>query len=379
MNEPPAGLYLHIPFCSRICPYCDFAVRTGDLARRRRFVDHLVAEIELYRDCRLLFDTVYFGGGTPSMLTDDDLGRILEAARSRLRFAPGTTAYLEANPEDVTGPALEAWRRLGVETLSLGVQSLDPKGLEFLGRRHTVEDTARAVSLALDGGFQTVSVDLIYGRPGQSTEDWQRELDGAVALEPDHVTCYQLTIHDRTRFGLLEKRGQLSQLPNEAQAELFKLTHRHLDASGYRGYEVSQFAKDPAHRSRHNLKYWDHTPYLGLGPSAHSFDDQKRWWNLRRTDGWQECVGRATRPIEGSEALDDQALALESLMLGFRTYAGVDTRRVRERWGVDLLASNSKVVERLESDGLIAIVDDRLVPTLEGLAVADSLALSFVV
>jgi oxygen-independent coproporphyrinogen-3 oxidase len=379
LSEPAAGLYLHIPFCSRICPYCDFAVRTGDAARRRRFVDHLVAEIELYRDCRWTFDTVYFGGGTPSMMADDDLGRILESALSRLRFAEGTRTYLEANPEDVTGPSLEAWRRLGVDTLSLGVQSLDATGLEVLGRSHTVEDAARAVSLSLDAGFRTVSVDLIYGRPGQSTPEWQRELDWAVALEPDHVTCYQLTIHDRTRFGLLEKRGKLSQLSNEAQADLFRLTHRQLEAAGYRGYEVSQFAKDSVHRSRHNLKYWDHTPYLGLGPSAHSFDGRRRWWNLRRSDAWQEQVARSSRPIEASETLDDRALALESLMLGFRTHAGVDTRRVRERWGIDLAGSNSTLIERLESEGRISVADGRLVPTLEGLAVADSLALMFVV
>jgi putative oxygen-independent coproporphyrinogen III oxidase len=379
LSEPPAGLYLHIPFCSRICPYCDFAVRTGDIARRRRFVDHLVAEIELYQDCSLLFDTIYFGGGTPSMLADDDLGRILEAARSRLRFARATRTYLEANPEDVTGPALVAWKRLGVETLSLGVQSLDPNGLELLGRRHTVEDAARAVSLSLAAGFRTVSVDLIYGRPDQSTSDWQQELDRAVALEPDHVTCYQLTVHDRTRFGLLEKRGQLTQLSNEAQGELFRLTHRHLEASGYRGYEVSQFAADPAHRSRHNLKYWDHTSYLGLGPSAHSFEGRRRWWNFRRTDAWQERVARAVRPVEASETLDDRALALESLMLGFRTHAGVDTHRLRSRWGVELLGSNAELVRRLESDGLISVVDGRLAPTLEGLAVADSLATLFVV
>jgi oxygen-independent coproporphyrinogen-3 oxidase len=379
LSEPPAGLYLHIPFCSRICPYCDFAVRTGDIARRRRFVDHLVAEIELYQDCSLLFDTIYFGGGTPSMLADDDLGRILEAARSRLRFARATRTYLEANPEDVTGPALEAWKRLGVETLSLGVQSLDPNGLELLGRRHTVEDAVRAVSLSLAAGFRTVSVDLIYGRPDQSTSDWQQELDRAVALEADHVTCYQLTVHDRTRFGLLEKRGQLTQLSNEAQGELFRLTHRHLEASGYRGYEVSQFAADPAHRSRHNLKYWDHTPYLGLGPSAHSFEGRRRWWNFRRTDAWQERVARAVRPVEASETLDDRALALESLMLGFRTHAGVDTHRLRSRWGVELLGSNAELVRRLESDGLISVVDGRLAPTLEGLAVADSLATLFVV
>jgi oxygen-independent coproporphyrinogen-3 oxidase len=298
LNDSPAGLYLHVPFCSRICPYCDFAVRTGDAARRHRFVDHLVSEIELYGDCPLRFDTIYFGGGTPSMLTSEDLARILDAARSRLHMDEAVRTYLEANPEDVSGPVLSDWRQLGIDTLSIGLQSLDPQGLRFLGRRHSVEDAVRAVSLSLDAGFGTVSIDLIYGRPEQTTTDWQRELDRATALEAHHITCYQLTIHDRTRFGLMEKRGQLTQLPNEAQGELFRQTHRQLNASGYQGYEVSQFALDPAHRSRHNLKYWDHTPYLGLGPSAHSFDGRRRWWNLPRTDDWQERVAGAVRPVE---------------------------------------------------------------------------------
>jgi len=377
LSESPAGLYLHVPFCSRICPYCDFAVRTGDLARRKRFVDHLLAEIALYHDCRLLFDTIYFGGGTPSMLEPEELARVLETVRTHLRLADRTWIFLEANPEDASRAAITAWRQLGVDTLSLGVQSLDPQGLSLLGRRHTVDDARHAVSRSLDAGFDTVSIDLIYGRPGQSTAGWRHELDRALGLEADHITCYQLTIHERTRFGLLEKRGKLVQLPNEEQAELFGLTHRHLNAAGYQGYEVSQFASGPDHRSRHNLKYWDHTPYLGLGPSAHSFEGRRRWWNLRRTDAWQDQVGRAVRPVESSETLEDRTLALESLMLGFRTYGGVDPDRLRSRWGVDLRAANARLIERLEADGLLSAVDGRLVPTLEGLAVADNLATLF--
>ena len=166
-------------------------------------------------------------------------------------------------------------------------------------------------------------------------------------------------------------------LPDEAQAELFRTTHRHLEAAGYRGYEVSQFASGPDHRSRHNLKYWNHTPYLGCGPSAHSFEGRHRWWNVRRTDDWQERLARGVRPVESSETLDDRALALESLMLGFRTHQGVDPDRLRARWGVDLRATNAGLIERLESEALLTIVDGRLVPSLDGLAVADSLAALF--
>lgn len=377
MSEAPAGLYLHVPFCDRVCPYCDFAVRTGDLTRRRRYVEHLLAEIELYAGDPLSFDTIYFGGGTPSTLEPGDLGRVLDRLRGTFRLDDSTLVYLEVNPEHVSPASVAAWRALGVDTISLGVQSLDPQVLSFLGRGHDARQARRAVELAREAGFGTVSVDLIYGLPGQSGADWRREMDRALDLGAHHFSCYQLTVHRGTRFGLLEKRGKLTQLPSDAQAELFRLTHRHFEAHGFQGYEVSQFAADPRHRSRHNLKYWDHTPYLGLGPSAHSFRERQRWWNIRRTDPWQARIDQGRRPIEETETLDARALALESLMLGLRTHAGVDLQRLQASHGIDLLASNADVIERLESSGLVSVVGDRLVPTLDGLAVADSLALHF--
>ena len=377
MSEAPAGLYLHIPFCSRICPYCDFAVRTGDTARRGRYVEHLLAEIELYQGYPLKFDTIYFGGGTPSALDPGELARIVDTLRDRLRFHEDTRIFLEANPEDVSTETATSWRRLGVATISLGVQSLDPEGLSFLGRAHGVDVARRAVEQAREVGFDTVSIDLIYGLPGQSLSGWSSELDRALELAPDHFSCYQLTIKQGTRFRLLERRGELTQLPEDDQAELFKLAHRRLAAAGFPGYEVSSFAASPHHRSRHNAKYWHHTPYLGLGPSAHSYSENRRWWNLRNTDPWQQAIDDGRRPVQESEVLNAETLALESLMLGLRTYSGVDLGRMRSRWGVNLVRDNEPLIRRLESDGLLSLEDDRLVPTLDGLAVADSLAGSF--
>jgi oxygen-independent coproporphyrinogen-3 oxidase len=377
LSEEPAGLYFHIPFCSRVCPYCDFAVRTGDRARRRRFVDHLLAEIELHDGQALRYDTIYFGGGTPSSVLPEDFGRILDAVRRRFRFEDDVRIFVEVNPEDVTAETATAWRGLGVHTLSLGVQALNADGLEFLGRRHDLDQARRSVDLARDAGFESVSIDLIYGLPGQTASDWRGELDRALALPAQHVSCYQLTIHSRTRFSLLEKRGELTQLPVDEQGELFRLTHRHLNDAGMQGYEVSQFACAPEHRSRHNLKYWSHTPYLGLGPAAHSFHERRRWWNHRRTDPWQEAVLQGRLPVEGEERLDTRALVLEALMTGFRTYAGVDLSTLRSRWGVDLRATDSALINRLHAEGLFSLADDRLVPTLEGLALADSLASMF--
>jgi len=377
LSETAAGLYVHVPFCHRVCPYCDFAVRTGDRARRRRYVDHLLGEISLYAGYPLRFDTIYFGGGTPSLLAPSDLERILTAARERLDVVADCPVFLEANPEDATASRLADWRRLGVTTLSLGIQSLDAEALAFLGRRHGPDQARHAVARALEAGFDTVSIDLIYGLPGQRLDGWREEMARALELGAHHLSCYQLTLHDRTRFKLLEKRGKLVQLTSDEQAGLFRLTHEFLNASGMQGYEVSQFAVDTRHHSRHNLKYWNHTPYLGLGPAAHSFHEDRRWWNLRRTDPWQERLHEGVRPVDEDETLEAEALTLEALMTGLRTYRGVDLGRIRSRWGVDLLAANRDLVGRLESGGLLALTGDRLVPTLDGLAVADSIAPRF--
>ncbi len=373
MSDRRAGLYLHVPFCRRVCPYCDFAVRTGDATRRQRYVDHLLAEIALHDGTPLEFDTIYFGGGTPSLLDPEQLDRILDTARRHLRIAPDSWIFLEGNPEDVTPERAGSWVSLGVKTLSLGVQSLDAEELEFLGRHHSPEDARRSIDIARDAGFHTVSIDLIYGLPGQTGDRWQRVLDHAIELAADHASCYQLTIHDRTRFGLLEGRGRLRQLSGDDQATLFGLTHQTMNAAGMQGYEVSQFAVSPDHRSRHNMKYWDHTPYLGLGPSAHSYHDRRRWWNIRRNDAWQDAVGRDERPVEAEETLDSRALALESLMTGLRRYEGLNLGELRNEWGIDVQALNGELIRRLENEGLAALNGERLVLSLDGLAVADGL------
>ena len=359
---------------------------------RQRFVDRLADEVALaapeWRDPEP-FDTVYFGGGTPSQLSAEELGRVLEACRAHLAFAPPAPwVFLEANPEDVTPEACAAWRALGVRTLSLGVQSFSDEALRFLGRHHSGRQAQTVVETALSAGFDTVSIDLIFGARGQTAEDWRRELAAAVELGPQHLSCYQLTIHERTRFGVQAKHGLLSELPEDDQAALFELTHRFLADAGWPAYEVSNFARGPAHQSRHNRKYWDHTPYLGLGPSAHSFaaaetsSPPRRWWNERGTPRWERRLAAGERPIEAHELLGPKDLAAEALLLGLRMTAGIDLDRFRARYGVDLRAANEALLARLIDEGRIIVQADseggeRLVPTLSGLAVADGLAAAF--
>jgi oxygen-independent coproporphyrinogen-3 oxidase len=329
---------------------------------------------------------MYFGGGTPSLLPADDLERVIGACRSCLALeAPWV--FLEANPEDVAPDACAAWRRLGVRTLSLGVQSFSDEALAFLGRRHDAARARAAVQTALAAGFDTVSVDLIFGLPGQAPEAWRRELEAAVALEPAHLSCYQLTVNARTRFGVAARRGQLREMPEENQALLFALTHRVLADAGFHAYEVSNFARGREHESRHNRKYWDHTPYLGLGPSAHSLaveeesatPSARRWWNEPSTPRWEGRVAAGEWPVEGEESLGPKALAAEEVMLGLRTAAGVDLDAFAARYGVELLAANEALVGRLVAEGHLSVEAGpggvrRLVPTVSGLALADGMA-----
>jgi oxygen-independent coproporphyrinogen-3 oxidase len=387
------GLYLHVPFCSAICPYCDFSVLKAGRPARKRFVEHMIAEAPLAARewaARRPFDTVYFGGGTPSQLPPEDLERVVAACREHLKVAPDAWIFLEVNPEDVTPDGCAAWRGLGVRTLSLGVQAFSDDALRFLGRRHRAEQARAAVETALAAGFHTVSVDLIFGLPGQSPEAWRRELATAAALEPGHVSCYQLTIHARTRFGVAAKRGQLSEMPEGEQAVLFELTHRVLADAGYSAYEVSNFARGRDHESRHNRKYWDHTPYLGLGPSAHSLATAdaggspaaRRWWNERRTPRWESCIAAGERPVEAEESLGPKALATEAVMLGLRTTAGIDLDGFIARYGADLLAANEALVARLLAEGHVGVHAGPeggrwLAPTVTGLAVADGMASAF--
>jgi len=377
------GLYLHIPFCSAICPYCDFAVLTGGPEMRERFVDSLLAEIRMWGADRDLFsdiDTIYFGGGTPSALAPDQIARILGAARDDLSIQENAWIFFEANPEDVTPESARAWRDLGVRMLSLGIQSFDAEALRFLGRRHSPEEARQSVEIAREAGLGIVSIDLIYGLPDQTPGVWRQTLAEAVALRPDHISCYQLTIHVGTPFGFRLARGKLAELPEAAQADLFLATHRFLADHGYPAYEVSNFARSPEHRSRHNRKYWDHTPYLGVGPSAHSFSGlagRRRWWNERNLKPYLIRTGAGERPLTGSEELTAEDLAVEALMLGFRTVEGIDLARFRQRYGIDLADRNARLIGRLEREGLLRSEQGRLLPTLEGWAVADSLARDF--
>lgn len=385
-REAP-GLYVHLPFCSSLCPYCDFYVLTGEVEHRNQYLRYLLKEIELCaagpwpgfvdHPPTQAFDTIYLGGGTPSLLPPEDLRTLLQALCDDLPVVGNPWIGLEANPEDVTESNLNAWLELGVRFLSLGVQSFSSQALEFLGRVHDPRDCRNSVNRARRSGLETLSIDLIYGLPEQTTDDWRADLDAALESSPDHLSCYQLTIEPGTSFGYRQQRNQLTEIAPDRQAELFLLTHEILARKGLAAYEISNFATDPGHRSRHNRKYWGHVPYLGLGPSAHSFADNQRWWNVRKIRPYEARIDKGSRPIESSESLTSAQIQLERLMLGLRTTEGVCFDELQDRTGTEIWDANRHLIDDLAARGLVTIDQRRLIPTLAGLAVAQALARQF--
>jgi oxygen-independent coproporphyrinogen-3 oxidase len=369
-SSPHPGLYIHVPFCSRKCGYCDFYSSTR-LELIPRWLKAIKQEVLLYQDYFTPFDTLYLGGGTPSILPDEILNKLVESLNSTLSFAPSTERTIEANPDDLSLIKLRQFRELGFNRLSLGVQSFDDHILGFLRRRHTSQQAVQALEWAREAGFDNISLDLIYAIPGQNARDWHANLKQALNFKPEHLSCYQLTFEPATLFGQQLARNQL-QPWDENNARLFFLeTSLALADAGYIHYEISNFAKGLDHVSHHNMKYWQHTPYLGLGPAAHSFLPKKRWWNKRDLEAYCLLLDQQLSPVDESEILTEEQWNLESLYLGFRTTRGVD---------LELLKNNRNyeaIIGQLRESSLIKQQDGRIVPTLEGFAVADSLPLLF--
>jgi len=360
--EEGPGLYVHVPFCTRRCVYCAFCSQT-DLSLREAYLDALGAEAARVQGEWGSFDTVYVGGGTPTVLGVHGLERLV-AALAPLDAAEAEWT-VEANPDDVDADSLTQLRALGFQRLSLGVQALDDEALRSLGRRHDAASAVQAMADARRAGWDEVSADLIYARPGQDIGSWLAELDRALDLEPTHLSAYELTVEPGTPLAARVERAEV-RLPTEQQRRaLFLATARHLRERGWDHYEVSSFARSPRHRSRHNLKYWSHVPFLGLGPGAHNFDGRHRWWNTSSVVEYVDLLSRGRSPVEEREELDRDALRLERLALGLRTAAGVDPADV---------VGHEAAIDEAVAGGLLVVEEARLRPTLEGLVVADWLA-----
>jgi oxygen-independent coproporphyrinogen-3 oxidase len=348
----PYGVYLHIPFCLRRCDYCAFATWDDRGELIGRYVDGLVTEV---RGADIPpADTVFFGGGTPSLLTPAQLGRLLDA----LHLAPGAEVTVECNPDTLDAAKLAGYRSAGVNRISLGVQSMVDHVLKALGRTHDPVNVRQAAADIVGAGFPTWNMDLIYGAVGESLDDWRRTLDEALALEPPHVSAYGLTVEAGTPLA-----GDPSRHPDDDdEADKYLLTEARLTSAGLASYEVSNWAR-PGHQCAHNRVYWDQGNYRGFGCAAHSHADGRRWWNVRTPERYLDLVERGEPAVAADEVLSPDERALEALQLALRTSAGVPAGA-------------------LVTDGIEDLVDrcgDRLVLNLRGRLLANEVALRLTV
>lgn len=373
-TDTTPGLYIHIPFCKSKCHYCNFYSLTS-LTRINEFLKALSREMAMYRETFSRFDTIYIGGGTPSLLAVEHFDSILSQIWNVFIVSPNPEITVEVNPADTTREYLESLRQIGINRLNIGVQSFDDTVLAFLTRRHSVHQAIDTMKAARKAGFENIGIDLLYGVPGQDMTSWCDTLWQALSYELAHLSCYQLTIEAGTPLGLRYERGEIF-LPNEElQHAFFIKTSEILEDAGYVHYEVSNFAKDMSLASQHNQKYWNHTPCLGLGPAAHSFTGHTRWWNHRSLNEYIRDIEMGKPPLSASEILDREQLCLEALFLGLRTKKGIHLHNFSSRYGYDLISEKGDVLARLDKAGFIEIKNGYLQPTRTGLAVADTLAL----
>ena len=376
-----AGIYIHIPFCVRKCPYCDFYSVT-DFALGPMFLKALIAEMEMVSAEGLRFDTLYIGGGTPSVYGYPDIGRIVTAVFQNFDFQPDSEITIEVNPGTVSLEQLNGYRKVGINRINIGVQSFSQENLDFLGRIHTTNEARNAVTEAQQAGIIDIGLDLIYGLPDQSKSDWLSDLKQAVECDPNHISCYMLTYEKGTPLYSSREDGRVQSLAEDNVRMLFETMIDFLEGHQYFQYEISNFARirndGKSHVSRHNLKYWILVPYIGLGPSAHSFIEPQRYWNVSSIDSYIEAVESGQLPLAEREVLSREQRIIEAIYLGLRMTAGIDLAGFRAKFGIDFIKAFKEVITDLSERNYIAVKNGRCALTRQGRVFLDSIVSLFV-
>lgn len=380
MNPPlsePAGLYVHIPFCIRKCPYCDFYSIT-DLSLREEFIGALMREMQLYCNVSFAFDTLYMGGGTPSVFEAKQVEAIIETACRLFKILPDTEITLEVNPGTVNPDKLTEYKRSGVNRVNIGVQSFQDKNLSFLGRIHSSKDAKLAVKWALKAGFDNIGLDLIYGIPGQSKKTWYLDLQKAVEFGLEHLSCYMLTIEPDTPLGKKRQKGDFQPMDDNLVCDLFKTTVEFLGNHGYTQYEISNFAQSSANKSKHNWKYWSFIPYLGFGPSAHSYIEPSRYWNCRSVKTYIKKLNTGKTPVEGIETLSHEQRMIEAICVGLRKTEGIDIGLFEKKFDVRFHTIFEDTINNLKTKRYIHFAQNHCALSRKGMLFLDSITSMFV-
>lgn len=373
---PTAALYIHIPFCEKRCVYCDFYTVAGSKSRIPDYISALKKEIALRAAetfwQRQRFVTIFFGGGTPSLLSPQEIAEILDAAFSSFNFEKKLEVTLEANPGTITGEQLAKYRSVGINRLSLGVQSLHADELARLDRLHSPQQAIDAVLMARQAGFENINMDFMFALPQQTLERWQQSLEQGFELAPKHISAYNLTIENGTPLDVAIRKGQIQPLSEEEERAFYHFTIDFLERHGYALYEVSNFAQ-PGFEAKHNIKYWDGSAYLGLGASAHSYDGQRRFWNVANLRKYLEALADGCSPEAGSEQLSQKQKIFETAFLGLRQRRGVDLADFAKKFRRSFDETFNGVAQEMERGGFLMRRGNALQLTREGLFVCDEI------
>ena len=374
-----AGLYIHIPFCTQKCIYCDFLSGTN-LSLREQFVDALIAEMDCYPD---FFNndplrTIYFGGGTPSLLSVEELGRIYRAIAERWDVSEVEEFTMECNPDDLSEEYLRALCELPINRLSIGVQSFVDNELRWLNRRHTAAEAIEAVERAKQAGFKNITIDLMFALPVQTIESLNYSIDKVLRLDVQHISAYSLMFEPDSKITKLMELNRLEPLDEDVAADMFDLLSNRLTQAGYEQYEISNYAK-VGFESRHNSGYWHGMRYLGLGPSAHSFDGEKRWSNIAHTIKYIDLVRNEELGVRNEELLNMDERFNELVFTALRTKVGVDLVELRCRFGDKRCDRLLRQVQKYIDSGRMKVVDGHLSLTREGIYISDSIISDFMI
>ncbi|MEQ8238033.1 MAG: radical SAM family heme chaperone HemW [Cyclobacteriaceae bacterium] len=369
-----AGIYIHIPYCKQACHYCDFHFSTNQKSKDA-MIRAMLVEIEWQKGyLNEKVSTIYFGGGTPSLLSGDEITTIIDHIYRHFECDSNVEITLEANPDDLTLEKLRDLKNSQVNRLSIGIQTFDEERLKYINRAHHTIEAVNSVKYAQDIGFTNLSIDLIYAIPPEDMGYWQLDLSKAIQLDVPHISLYGLTIEPKTAFGVQMKKGLFNEISEDTATRQYKYAIDFLKSSGYEHYEVANFSK-PGFRSKHNNAYWNQKPYLGIGPGAHSFNGDSRQYNIRNNGAYiKSMMEESVVPFE-KEMLSPTQKINEFILTRLRTSEGIDLSRLLEKYSFDMMKEKPKVIRQLTHQGLIEKKGESIVLSLEGLMVADEIAL----
>ena len=367
-----AGIYIHIPFCRKACHYCNFHFSTS-LGKAEAVVNSIIKEIGIRSsEMKEEVQTIYFGGGTPSILATATIENMLDAIKTNYSVSSNPEITLEANPDDITAEKTMAWKQMGINRFSIGVQSFADENLRWMNRAHDASQSIQCIQTIRDVGFENFSIDLIYGTPGQTQEGWIKDLEKAIELKIPHLSCYALTVEEGTALHHLIGSGKKEKISADEQAERFEALVQLSSLAGYSHYEISNLAL-PGKESRHNSAYWEGKPYLGFGPSAHSFSGTKRSWNIADNLKYIQAIDAGIPPSE-EETLRETDQLNEYIMTSLRSIKGMQKETIKTRWGMEKLQIISREIEPFIDAGKIIATENAWILSGEGRFFADGIA-----